>query len=224
MTENFFNWRAVLSVDWGAIDAFLASEYAAGALCPPRKIDVFRSLFLIAPSDVRIVVVGQDPYPNAGDAHGLAFSVPYSLDSEHKALPKSLKQIYGVIESNGFKPDVSCGDLTRWVSKGVLLWNTFLTCKQGESRSHAKIWSDFGISRALFEYLNTLEQGIIFLLWGADAKNLGKLITNTQHTVLSAAHPGARNPLALADAFQTCTHFRQASDILQTEGITFNWE
>jgi uracil-DNA glycosylase len=224
MTENLYKWREVLDIDWAAIDAFLNVQYAANALCPPRKLDVFRSLYLIAPSDVRIVIVGQDPYPNAGDASGLAFSVPYKIGKEHKSLPKSLKLIYKVIENNGFTPDVSDGDLTRWVSKGVLLWNTFLTCKQGESRTHAKEWQGFGISKTLFEYLNTLEQGIIFLLWGGDAKNLGKLITNERHTVLTAAHPAAWNKSALTDTFQTCTHFRQASDILQTEGITFNWE
>ncbi|MDR0858166.1 MAG: uracil-DNA glycosylase [Oscillospiraceae bacterium] len=224
MTENFYNWRKALDIDWEAIDAFLASEYANSSLCPERKIDVFRSLFLIAPSDVRIVIVGQDPYPNPEDAHGLAFSVPYQTEDGARALPKSLSVIYNTLEANGFSPDVVDGDLTRWVSQGVLLWNTFLTCKQGGSRTHAKVWKNFGISEALFAYLNTLEQGIVFLLWGNDAKALGQLITNERHTVLTAAHPGARNTNKLPDAFQTSTHFKQASEILQKEGIVFNWE
>jgi uracil-DNA glycosylase len=164
---------------------------------------------------VKIVILGQDPYHNKGEAHGLSFSVPESIK-----FPPSLKNIFQELDSDLATPIPESGDLTRWAEQGVLLLNSYLTVRDDEPLSHKEIgWrqlTDYTISQLSFN-----KEGIIFLLWGNHAKSKISLINTDKHHVLTAAHP---SPFSAYNGFFGCKHFSKANELLIKQGKEpINW-
>lgn len=184
--------------------AFLASEYKTRTIYPDMY-DIFNALKYTSFSDVKAVIIGQDPYHGAGQAHGLCFSVKKGVEP-----PPSLKNIFKEIESElGIKPP-SHGELTSWAKQGVLLLNTVLTVRAGEANSHKNMgWEVF--TDRVINLLNQREKPIVFMLWGANAGRKAELITNPVHRILRCAHP---SPLSAYNGFWNCGHFKAANDFL----------
>lgn len=191
---------------------FLKSEYF-GKPYPvyPDMKDIFNALRRTAYKDVKIVIIGQDPYHGPGQAHGLCFSVQKGVD-----IPPSLKNIYKELQDDiGFVPP-SHGCLYDWADNGVLLLNSVLTVRGSAAGSHrGKGWELF-TDRVISE-LNRREQPIVFMLWGNYAKEKGRLVTAPWHHILTAAHP---SPLSAYNGFFGCRHFSKAQNLLG-EGIDF---
>ncbi|HIS75754.1 MAG TPA: uracil-DNA glycosylase [Candidatus Merdivicinus excrementipullorum] len=198
----------------GRIMARANAAYQNGGVYPPRPL-LFRALELTPFSKVRAVILGQDPYHGPGQANGLAFSVPRGL-----RIPPSLRNIYKELEADcGISPP-SHGDLTAWAENGVLLLNTVLTVRAGMANSHRKLgWETF--TDAVIGALNSREEPVAFLLWGASAREKKALITNPAHLVLEAAHP---SPLSAHQGFFGCRHFSKASEFCQKYGEPLCWK
>ena len=165
------------------------SEYKSFTIYPDMY-DIFNALRFTPYSKVKAVILGQDPYHEPGQAHGLAFSVRPGVEP-----PPSLKNIYKELNSDLGIPIPQTGDLTNWARQGVLLLNTSLTVRQGQANSHkGKGWEIF--TDRVITLLNEREKPMVFMLWGGDAKAKQQFITNRQHLVLRAAHPSppARRP------------------------------
>jgi uracil-DNA glycosylase len=183
---------------------FLRTEYTAAKVYP-YKNNVMYALKTTACADVKCVIVGQDPYHGEGQAHGLSFSVLPGAK-----VPPSLKNIFKEIMADVGGEMPADGHLERWATQGVLLLNNVLTVRAGQPRSHAnKGWEQF--TDAVLDVLDKREKPIVFLLWGRDAQQKGRVITAPQHLVLTAAHP---SPLA-GGAFFGCKHFSKANAFLQ---------
>lgn len=184
--------------------AFLAHEYKTGTVYPDMY-DIFNALKLTAYRDVKVVIIGQDPYHGPNQAHGLCFSVLPGVTP-----PPSLKNIYKEIEAEYGTPPPQDGELTRWAKQGVLLLNTVLTVRAGMANSHrGKGWEIF--TDKIISLLNDRKEPIVFMLWGGNAKQKQKLITNSHHLVLTAAHP---SPLSAFNGFFGCGHFKKCNDFL----------
>ncbi len=177
----------------------------------PGMYDIFNALKLTSYSDVKCVIIGQDPYHGEGQAHGLSFSVRKGV-----APPPSLVNIFKEIKSDvGIDNTGKHGELTNWAANGVLLLNSVLTVRANQARSHHGIgWEEF--TSNVIKLLNLREKPMVFMLWGADAKTKASLITNPQHLVLKAAHP---SPLSAYNGFFGCRHFSQANEFLTSRGI-----
>jgi uracil-DNA glycosylase len=173
------------------------------------------SAFNQTPFDaVKVVILGQDPYHNPGEAMGLCFSVPKGV-----RVPPSLVNIYKEIKSElGIEPPKH-GDLSHWAAQGVLLLNAMLTVEAGKPASHQKIgWQTF--TDAVIRRISEQKEGVVFLLWGNFARGKKALIDQERHYVLEAAHP---SPLA-GDAFQGCGHFARANEMLEKQGkMPIDW-
>ena len=208
------SWLAVLGDEleqpyMQELRAFLVAELTAGRRFYPPADKVFNALALTAFEDVRVVVLGQDPYHGPGQAMGLCFSVPADVP-----LPPSLRNIFDELQSDVGIARPSSGDLTPWAERGVLLLNAVLTVAPGQAASHAgKGWERF-TDRAIRE-LSERRDGIVFLLWGRYAQQKGTIVVRTRHHVLAAAHP---SPLSAANGFLGCRHFSQANALLQEGG------
>ena len=184
--------------------AFLAKEYKTGTIYPDMY-DIFNALKLTPYNDVKVVIIGQDPYHGQGQAHGLCFSVLPGVTP-----PPSLVNIYKEIQSEYGREPPKNGDLTRWAKQGVLLLNTVLTVRAGMANSHRGMgWEIF--TDKIIQLLNKREKPIVFILWGGNAKRKQSLITNPNHLVLTAAHP---SPLSAYNGFFGCGHFRKCNDFL----------
>ncbi|MGN1119767.1 MAG: uracil-DNA glycosylase, partial [Oscillospiraceae bacterium] len=161
---------------------FLISEYNSRNIFPPMN-DIFNALKTTSYSDVKAVILGQDPYHGAGQAHGMCFSVRKGV-----APPPSLVNIFKELhEDIGFEIPHH-GELTRWAQQGVLLLNTVLTVREGQANSHRGMGWEIFTDRVI-ELLNEREQPIVFILWGGNARSKKKLITNPAHLILECAHP-----------------------------------
>ena len=188
--------------------AFLKSEYSTRRIYPDMY-DIFNALKFTAYEDVKIVILGQDPYHGAGQAHGLCFSVKKGV-----APPPSLKNIFQEIEA-----DIGCkmsgsGELTGWAEQGVLLLNTVLTVREGSPNSHKGMgWEIF--TDKIISILNDRPEPIVFMLWGANARSKKKLITNGRHLILETVHP---SPLSAYNGFFGCRHFSAANAFLAANG------
>ncbi|MBE7026941.1 MAG: uracil-DNA glycosylase [Ruminococcaceae bacterium] len=188
--------------------SFLALEYRSHKIYPDMY-SIFNALKFTPYNKVKVVILGQDPYHGENQAHGLAFSVQKGI-----ATPKSLINIYKEL-----RDDCGCyipnnGYLKKWADQGVLLLNTALTVRAGEPNSHKdKGWEIF--TDRLIELLNKREDGIVFLLWGANAKTKTALITAPQHHILCAPHP---SPLSASRGFFGCRHFSGANTLLASMG------
>ena len=165
------------------LHSFLAEEYQNHTIYPPREL-VYNAFNLTNPKDLKVVILGQDPYHNPGQAMGLSFSVPKGT-----ALPPSLVNIYKEIQNDiGVSMDFANGDLTPWAKQGVLLLNAYLTVRENQPLSHRNAEYDSLLADTM-RYLDTLKQPVVFLLWGNFAKKFAKFVKNPKHKVLSAAHP-----------------------------------
>lgn len=196
--------------------AFLHHEKAAGKqIFPPSNL-IFNAFNTVAFEDVRVVILGQDPYHNIGQAHGLSFSVPSGIDR-----PPSLRNMVKEIEQSlGVQVPSQGGDLTSWVQQGVLLLNATLTVEAHQAGSHQnKGWESF--TDAVVEALNTQHDRLIFFLWGSYARRKGANIDRKKHLVLEAPHP---SPLSAHRGFFGCEHFAKANADLAARGQTpINW-
>ena len=186
----------------------LHQEKAAGNVIYPPGSQIFRAFDLTPVSQVKVVILGQDPYHGPGQAMGLSFSVPRNVPA-----PPSLKNIFKEIEDDlGIRMSGS-PDLEPWARQGVLLLNSVLTVRGGQPASHAGIgWTEF--TDAVIRYLSDHCEGIVFMLWGNFARSKADLIDTSRHHVLLAAHP---SPLARG-AFFGCRHFSKANALLAAQG------
>ncbi len=194
---------------------FLHQEKAAGKVIYPPGSLIFRAFDLTPVDQVKVVILGQDPYHNPGEAMGLSFSVPDGVK-----MPPSLRNIYKEIETDLGIRMSGRPNLEGWARQGVLLLNSFLTVEAGIAASHRNIgWQEF--TDAVIRYLSENKNGIVFLLWGNFAKAKASLIDPSRHHVLMAAHP---SPLA-GGAFFGCRHFSKTNQLLAAEGKTpINWQ
>lgn len=188
---------------------FLKFEYGTRIIFPPMD-DIFNSLKLADYNNIKAVIIGQDPYHEPNQAHGLAFSV-----LKGNPIPPSLKNIYKEIEDDlGIAPP-SHGELTKWAKQGVLLLNNALTVRRGEANSHrGKGWEQ--LTDAVIQKVNQKPEPVVYLLWGANAREKARLITNPAHLILTAAHP---SPLSAYNGFFGCKHFSKANEFLKKNGI-----
>ena len=194
---------------------FLIQEYQNGTVFPNQN-DIFNALKLTTYSDVKAVIIGQDPYHNPGQAHGLSFSVKKGV-----RVPPSLKNIYKeILADTGIDNMKAHGELTCWAQQGVLMLNTVLTVRAHQANSHkGKGWEIF--TDEIIRLLNLREDPIVFLLWGAHARAKKVLVTNPNHLILEAAHP---SPMA-GNSFLGCRHFSQTNQFLQEHGFTpIDWK
>jgi uracil-DNA glycosylase len=189
--------------------AFLVAEVAAGrGFFPPGRL-VFDALRLTPLPEVRVVILGQDPYHGRGQAMGLCFSVPAGVTP-----PPSLRNIFVELGTDVGLPPPASGDLTPWARRGVLLLNSVLTVSPGSPASHAgKGWEQF-TDRVIAE-LSARREGIVFLLWGRYAQQKGAIVDTARHHVLTAAHP---SPYSAANGFFGCRHFSRANALLEADG------
>ncbi len=193
---------------------FLKSEYSTRRIYPPMN-DIFNALRHTSYSDVKAVILGQDPYHGAGQAHGMCFSVKKGTPP-----PPSLQNIFKELKADlGIDPP-NHGELTAWADSGVLLLNTVLTVREGLANSHKGMgWEQF--TDRIIELLNQREQPMVFLLWGGNARSKARLITNPKHLVLQCAHP---SPLSAFNGFFGCRHFSKTNEFLEKNGIEpINW-
>jgi uracil-DNA glycosylase len=193
---------------------YLKNEKANGKVIYPPGNLIFNAFEKTPFPKVEVVILGQDPYHNPGEAMGLSFSVPKGIK-----IPPSLQNIYKEINSDLGVPVPTHGDLTSWAEQGVFLLNAILTVEKNQPASHQKIgWQFF--TDAVIKKLSTERTGIVFMLWGNFAKKKKELIDTSKHLVLEAAHP---SPLA-GGAFFGCKHFSQANDYLKKNGAkTIDW-
>ena len=187
---------------------FLKREYATQTIYPDMY-DIFNALKYTAYEDVKVVMIGQDPYHGPGQAHGLCFSVKRGVMP-----PPSLQNIFKELQNDvGFRIPNN-GELTDWTKQGVMLLNTVLTVRAGQANSHkGQGWEQ--LTDAVISKLNEREKPIVFMLWGRNAKDKQRLITNPAHLVLTAAHP---SPLSAYNGFFGCRHFSKANDFLVKTG------
>ena len=187
------------------LKAFLLDEYKTKIVYPDIR-NVFNALKMTSFEDVKVVILGQDPYHEPNQAHGLAFSVQDGVE-----FPASLKNIFKELTSDLGIPIPKSGNLTKWAKQGVLLLNTVLTVRAhaaGSHRGHG--WEEF--TTAVIKKLNKREKPVIFVLWGNDAKKKSEFITNSSHVILKAAHP---SPLSAYNGFFGCHHFSKINEILR---------
>ena len=188
---------------------FLISEYNSRVIYPPMH-DIFNALKTTSYSDVKAVILGQDPYHGAGQAHGMCFSVRKGTPP-----PPSLQNIFKEINAELGLPIPPHGELTAWAQNGVLLLNTALTVREGQPNSHrGQGWEIF--TDRVIELLNTRETPIVFLLWGGNARAKKKIITNPKHLILECAHP---SPLSAHNGFFGCGHFFKTNEFLINNGL-----
>jgi uracil-DNA glycosylase len=195
---------------------FLADEYGGETPIYPPWDDVFKA-FQLCPFDrVKVVVLGQDPYPTKGHAHGLSFSVQETVHP----LPKSLGNIFKELESDLGIPPTKNGNLERWASQGVLLLNTVLTVREGTPGSHEnKGWEQF--TDAVIQEVNRSKSGVVFVLWGAKAQCKIPSIDTSKHLVIATAHP---SPLAAYRGFFGSNVFSEINLHLEKIGrTTIHW-
>lgn len=194
---------------------FLKSEYK-NHIIHPDMYDIFNALKWTSYKDTKVVILGQDPYHEENQAHGLAFSVPKGVK-----IPPSLLNIYKELQNELGLYIPNNGYLEKWARQGVMLLNSSLTVRDKEANSHRnKGWEIF--TNRVVECLNERQDPVIFLLWGASAKEKVSIITNPQHKILTTVHP---SPLSASRGFFGCGHFKTANRLLEQMGKTpIDWQ
>jgi uracil-DNA glycosylase len=193
------------------VASHLKTERATGATIYPPGSLIFNAFNQTPFDQLKVVILGQDPYHGPGQAHGLSFSVP---DGIHP--PPSLMNIYKELHTDIGLPIPKTGNLSRWAQQGVLLLNAVLTVRANEPASHAKIgWMDF--TNAVIKQVSASKKGIVFLLWGRFAQEKQVLVDETRHAVLKAAHP---SPFSADKGFFGCKHFSRTNELLRMQGLT----
>ncbi|MBI2410047.1 uracil-DNA glycosylase [Candidatus Kaiserbacteria bacterium] len=217
------SWRVKLAEEFekpyfGELAAFVKEEYLKGKVYPPPK-DIFRAFDLCAFDNVKVVILGQDPYHGVKQANGLAFAVEEGI-----TLPPSLQNIFKEIENDlddraesagVLRPAGRSGDLTRWAEQGVLLLNATLTVRAHQAGSHqSRGWEEF--TDAAISALSREREHLVFMLWGNYAKQKGAHIDREKHLVLEAPHP---SPFSAASGFFGCKHFSKSNEYLVAHGM-----
>lgn len=215
------SWAAPLSpvFDSGpmhTLRAFLKDEISAGKRIYPPLSESLAALNATPLDRVKLVILGQDPYPGIGQAHGLSFSVKPGI-----AVPRSLTNIYQELARDVAFTPVKHGNLQSWAARGVLLLNAVLSVEAGKPDSHkGKGWEV--LTDAVIDLVNQQREHVVFLLWGRNAKLKGARIDRDRHCVLEAAHP---SPLSAHSGFFGCQHFSKANIYLQAHGIeAIDWQ
>ena len=207
-------WDSILEQEFSSqkyqeLREFLKKEYSTKTIYPPM-FDIFNSMKLTDFSNVKVVLIGQDPYHNEGQAMGLSFSVPKGMDR-----PPSLVNIYKEIKSELGVDLGQSGDLTGWAKQGVLLLNSVLTVRAHQPNSHkGKGWEY--ITDSIIKKISDLKEGVVFLLWGANARSKKSLIDQSKHLVLESVHP---SPLSAYNGFFGCGHFIKTNEYLSKMGL-----
>jgi len=208
-------WDNILSNEFNKdyyikLKNYLENEYKTHTVYP-KKENIFNALKYTSYSDVKAVIIGQDPYHGEGQSHGLCFSVKKGIKP-----PPSLKNIFREIKDDiGIDNTNSHGELTRWAENGVLLLNTILTVRASQPNSHKGIgWELF--TDSIIKHLNIREKPVVFILWGNNAKAKVKFITNPKHKILTSVHP---SPLSSFNGFFGCKHFSKTNNFLNENGI-----
>lgn len=208
-------WKSKLETEFAKayfkpIEAFVAKEKAQGKTIYPNEDDVFAAFNFSDFEEVKVVILGQDPYHGAGQAHGLSFSVP-----KGEKIPPSLKNIYKELASDLNFKIPQHGNLENWARQGVLLLNTVLTVNAAEAASHKKAnWEAF--TDQIIKILSDQKQNLVFLLWGGFAIKKASLIDENKHLILTAVHP---SPLSAYRGFLGCKHFSKTNTFLNQKGI-----
>ncbi len=194
---------------------FVGQEYSSTTVYPPGN-DIFNAFHLTPLSDVKVVIIGQDPYHEPGQAHGLSFSVKPGVD-----IPPSLQNIYKELHD-----DCGCyipnnGYLVKWAEQGVLLLNAVLTVRAHRAASHqGKGWEEF--TDAAIRIVNEINRPVVFMLWGSFARNKKEMLDNPKHLILEAPHP---SPLSAYRGFFGCKHFSKANKFLKENGVDpIDWQ
>lgn len=209
------SWKEALADEFAKpyfanLVAFVHKEYSSGICYPPGKL-IFNAFNLCPFNDVKVVIIGQDPYHEPGQAQGLSFSV-----AEGVRFPPSLDNIFKEVQADTGAPIPASGDLTRWVRQGVLLLNATLTVRAHQAGSHQRMgWEEF--TDAAVRALATKRSGIVYMLWGSYAQRKGALIDRGRNLVLQSAHP---SPLSAYRGFFGNHHFSLANDYLKAQGKT----
>ena len=209
------DWDAILADEWQKpyyknLREFLKQEYSTNTVYPDMH-DIFNALKYTSFKDTKVVILGQDPYHGAGQAHGLCFSVKRGIEP-----PPSLKNIYKELHDDiGFEIPPH-GELTAWAKQGVLMLNTVLTVRAGSPNSHKGVgWEQF-TDRIILE-IDKKTTPVVFLLWGANARKKAEIIKNPIHQKLITVHP---SPLSAYNGFFGCKHFSKTNEILISSGQT----
>lgn len=196
--------------------AFVKNEYGKAVIYPPSE-DIFNAFHYTPLHKVKVLLLGQDPYHNVHQAHGLSFSVL----PDQKEIPPSLQNIYKELQD-----DIGCyipnnGYLKKWADQGVLLLNTVLTVRAHQANSHqGKGWEQF--TDAVIEAVNAQDRPIVYFLWGRPAQNKAPMLMNPKHLILKAPHP---SPLSAYRGFFGCRHFSKANQFLEENGIEpIDWQ
>jgi len=215
------SWKPVLQQEFDkpyfeALIDFLKQEKAAGKTIFPPGPQIFAAFDYTAFNDVRVVIIGQDPYHGQGQAHGLCFSVNKGI-----AVPPSLQNIYKEIKTDieGFETP-NHGDLSHWAKQGVLMLNATLTVEKDKAGSHqGKGWEAF--TDAVIKVVSTQKENVVFILWGKFAQSKARLIDETKHLILMAAHP---SPFSAYNGFFGCKHFSKTNHYLKQHQLPIvNW-
>lgn len=219
------DWQVLLSDyfvsrDWQALSDAFDQEYQANkASIRPDKELLFHALHLTSVADVKVILLGQDPYHSPGLAQGLAFSIPKTIPIGSRQFPSSLRNINKALQTEGFG-SLENGDLRRWAQQGVLLLNTALSVRLGEAGSHSQLgWASF--VKALIKKLSASHSHLVWLLWGSHAQSFEEEICNTSnHCILRASHPSGlgvyktQRPFIYPGDQQSCGHFRETNQYL----------
>lgn len=218
MIEN--DWLAELGTEfhkpyYKTLYEFVKTEYDTRQVFPPAE-DIFNAFHLTPLSEVKVVIIGQDPYHNVGQAHGLCFSVKPDV-----SVPPSLVNIYKELHD-----DLGCyvpnnGYLVKWAQQGILMLNTVLTVRAHQANSHqGRGWEQF--TDAIIHAVNEQDRPIVYLLWGRPAQSKIPMLTNPNHLILKAPHP---SPLSAYRGFFGCKHFSQANEFLKAHGVEpIDWQ
>lgn len=213
------DWQTVLSEvldspKFAALEKFLSEQYENHTVYPPRE-DLFTALRLTPYENVRVLILGQDPYHGAGQAHGLSFSVKKGITP-----PPSLKNIYKELKEDVDFKVPKHGNLTHWAEQGVLLLNAVLTVREAEPNSHANQgWEEF--TDAIIQAVNRKSERVVFILWGSYARKKKKLIDGPQHVVLESGHP---SPLSVKH-FLGSRPFSRTNAVLAEQNLpTIDWQ
>ncbi|MBQ3136530.1 MAG: uracil-DNA glycosylase [Clostridia bacterium] len=208
------DWDEILKEEWEKpyykqLRQFLKKEYSSYDVYPDMY-DIFNALRYTSFADCKAVIIGQDPYHEPGQAHGLCFSVKPGVP-----LPPSLKNIYKELESDLGIPPAKNGYLEKWAKSGVLMLNNVLTVRRANANSHKdKGWEQF--TDSVIEKLNKKDTPVVFILWGANARKKCEIITNPIHKKLISVHP---SPLSAYGGFFGCRHFSKCNELLIQAGL-----
>ncbi len=209
------SWKEILADEFekpyfSLLTSFVKKEYQSTRCYPPAPL-IFNAFNLCPFDQVKVVIIGQDPYHGYGQAHGLCFSV-----NDGVQFPPSLVNIFKEIERDLQIPFPQSGNLTRWANQGVFLLNATLSVREGMAGSHQnKGWEEF--TDRVIKEISDKKSNVVFMLWGSYAQRKGAVIDTRKHLVLKAVHP---SPLSAYRGFIGCGHFRQANDYLASKGLT----